>query len=66
MLRIVKRPFHKFIISFDDPVFKYDYNELYLKDREYKKRYYSELRVAKLYMKKLNRLQIDEKFLKVK
>lgn len=47
MLRIVKKPFNKFIISFDDPVFKYEYNELFLKDRDYKKRFYSEVKVCK-------------------
>src|SRR5665647_208313 len=66
MLRIVKKPFHKFIISFDDPVFKYEYNQLYLNDREYKKRFYSELKVCRHYMKKKARLCIDEKFLKIK
>mmetsp|Transcript_27309 Transcript_27309/g.26349 ORF Transcript_27309/g.26349 Transcript_27309/m.26349 type:complete len:182 (+) Transcript_27309:238-783(+) len=63
MLRKVKRPFHKFIISFDDPVFKFEYPELYLKDGDYRKRFYSEYKVCLAYMKGKKRLLMNEKFL---
>lgn len=66
MLRQVKKPFHKFIISFDDPVFKYDYNQLFLKDSDSRKKFYGEVKVSLLYMRKKKKVQIEEKILKQK
>lgn len=42
MLRQVKKPFHKFKVPLDDPVFKHTYNELVLKDRDMVKKFYNE------------------------
>ncbi|CDW71955.1 UNKNOWN [Stylonychia lemnae] len=61
LLSQVKKPFHKFIIPPDDPVFKYDYNYLFFKDRETKKRFYTEYKVCKGYFKRKARLSLDDK-----
>ena len=41
LLRSVKKPFHKFLIPPDDPVFKNEYNDLFFRDREAKKSFYN-------------------------
>ena len=64
LLSQVKKPFHKFIIPPDDPVFKYDYSQIFLKDRDAKKRFYNEYKVCRTYYKKKSRLGFDEKTLK--
>ena len=59
----MKKPFHKFIIPPDDPVFKYDYNYLFMRDKESRKKVINEIKVCKNYAKK-RKLNIDEKTLK--
>jgi hypothetical protein len=43
----------------DDPVFKYEHNILFLKDRESRKKLMTEFRLCSAYLKKKNRLQMD-------
>jgi hypothetical protein len=59
MMSSVKKPFHKFIVPMDDPVFKYEHNILFLKDRESRKKLMTEFRLCSAYLKKKNRLQMD-------
>lgn len=51
----MKKPFHKFIIPPEDPVFKYDYNYLFFKDRDAKKTFYNEYKMCKAYIKRRNK-----------
>lgn len=49
LLSQVKKPFHKFIIPPDDPVFKYEYSYLFFKDKECKRKYYTDFKLCKAY-----------------
>lgn len=60
----VKKPFNKYIIPPDDPVFKYDYNYLFLKDKESRKKLYNEIKVCKNYSKKQRKINIEERTLR--
>ena len=58
----MKKPFHKFIIPPDDPVFKYDYSYLFFKDKESKRRFYSDYKLCKAYFKrKAATLNLEDK-----
>ena len=54
----------KFVISKYDPVFKYEYNTLFLKDKDTKRKFYAELKGCKNYAKKKWKMGIEEKIIK--
>jgi hypothetical protein len=51
-MSLVKKPFQKIVIPPDDPVFKFEYNFLYLKDKELRKKLYIDFKTCSAYFKK--------------
>lgn len=49
------------MVPVDDPVFKYEHNVLFLKDRESRRKLITEFKLCASYLKKKNRLNMDAK-----
>jgi hypothetical protein len=58
----------KLVISNDDPIFKYEYHSLVLKDRDLRKKIYAEIKACKSYYnntkKRVKNFSLDEKTMK--
>jgi len=61
MYRQRKGPLMQYLIKQDDPVFRFDYNEYFLRNREWKHKYYSSFIKAKIFLKSRTKLDFDPK-----